>query len=143
MGQGLESQRSIESKTDGVDKKSRKKRKMEGKELFSNHNCVVVVSDTLIINTYVLDMPRERYQRPLFIMGKTGFVVSVHLWLDYFSLLPEHRTRLPSSAPLLSSNHKFPGFCFLYSKPGYIRTIFLNKTNPCGQSGTCCKIIFI
>lgn len=63
VGQGSGSQRSIESKTDGVDKKSRKKRKKEGKyrELFSNHNCVVVACDTWIINTYVLDMPRERY----------------------------------------------------------------------------------
>lgn len=115
MGQGLESQRSIESKTDGVDKKkSRKKRKKEGKdrELFSNHNCVVVVSDTWIINTYVLDMPRERYQRPLFIMGKTGFVVSVHLWLDYFSFLPGHRTRLPSPPPLLSSKSQVSRILF-------------------------------
>lgn len=41
----------------------RKERKKEEKDRELNHNCVVVVSDTCIINTYVLGMPRKRHVR--------------------------------------------------------------------------------
>lgn len=57
-------------------------------------------------------------------MGKNGFVVLVHLWLDYFSLLPGHMTSLPSP-PLLSSKSQVSRILFLYSKPGYIEQFSL------------------
>lgn len=57
-------------------------------------------------------------------MGKTGFVVLVHLWLDYFSLFPGHMTSLPSP-PLLSSKSQVSRILFLYSKPGYIEPFSL------------------
>lgn len=57
-------------------------------------------------------------------MEKTGFVVSVHLLLDYFSFLPEHMIKL-LSPPLLSSKSQVSRILFVYSKPGYIEQLSL------------------